>query len=263
MNLIEIFFCSYFCLVQTGKYLNDISVDFSVGCFRRPPVQRDRGRMFVQRRRGRRVNRQVSRRTRRSRFPSFVDDDQAPGTLPSTPDDFDCELVLGVGLEVVEHDVEVGRVSVLMTRLVNLRRFGLSVPHDVVPIVGNQLVSRKLKKKIQSLLWQNHLETMNLRKCKLNNWICWIYKFFNCCFSSFPKYQTSMIWASLNFFVWWDRIEFQFNKTFLFFYLGRLESIQVRTTVEDESTMALRPTGGTRGVAGSGASSSSRVRIVS
>jgi hypothetical protein len=31
---------------------------------------------------------------------------------------------------------------------VNLRRFGLSVPHDVVAIIGNQLVSRKLKKKI-------------------------------------------------------------------------------------------------------------------
>jgi hypothetical protein len=93
------------------------------------------------------MNRQVSRRTRRSRFPSLIDDDQTPRTLSSAPDDFDCELVLGVGLEVVEHDVEVGRVSVLMTRLVNLRRFRLSVPHDLVPVVGNQLVSRKLKKK--------------------------------------------------------------------------------------------------------------------
>ena len=46
-------------------------------------------------------------------------------------------------------------------------------------------------------------------------------------------------------------------------YLGKLESIQVRTTVDDERTIALSPTGGTSGVAGSGASSSSLVRIVS
>jgi hypothetical protein len=45
--------------------------------------------------------------------------------------------------------------------------------------------------------------------------------------------------------------------------LGKLESIQVRTTVDDDKTMALSPTGGTSGVDGSEASSSSRVRIVS
>jgi hypothetical protein len=46
-------------------------------------------------------------------------------------------------------------------------------------------------------------------------------------------------------------------------YLGRLESTQVSTTVDEDRTMALRPTGGTRGAAGSGASSSSLVRMVS
>ena len=46
-------------------------------------------------------------------------------------------------------------------------------------------------------------------------------------------------------------------------YLGKLESIQVRTTVDEERTMALRPTGGTNGVEASGVSSSSLVRMVS
>ena len=93
------------------------------------------------------MNRQISRRTRRSRFPSLVDDNQTPGTLSSSSDDFDGELVLGVRLEVVEHDVEVGGVSVLVPRLVNLSGLGLSVPNDVVPVVRNQLVSEKLNEK--------------------------------------------------------------------------------------------------------------------
>ena len=46
-------------------------------------------------------------------------------------------------------------------------------------------------------------------------------------------------------------------------YLGKLESIQVRTTVDEERTMALSPTGGTNGVEASGVSSSSLVRMVS
>ena len=34
-------------------------------------------------------------------------------------------------------------------------------------------------------------------------------------------------------------------------YLGKVESIHVRTTVEDDNTMAWRPTGGIKGVDGS------------
>ena len=57
-----------------------------------------------------------------------------------------------------------------------------------------------------------------------------------------------------------------FSKPMSFYtviYLGKLESIQVRTTVDEERTMALRPTGGTNGVEASGVSSSSLVRMVS
>ena len=93
------------------------------------------------------MNRQISWRTRRRRFASFVDDDKTPGTLPSTSNNFDVEFVLGVGLEVVQHDVEVGGVAILVTGLVNLPGFALSVPDDVVTVVGDQLVSENIAKK--------------------------------------------------------------------------------------------------------------------
>ena len=93
------------------------------------------------------MNRQISWRTRRRRFTSFVHDDKTPGALPSTSYNFNVEFVLGVGLEVVQHDVEVGGVAILVTGLVNLPGFALSVPDDVVTVVGDQLVSEKIAKK--------------------------------------------------------------------------------------------------------------------
>ena len=86
------------------------------------------------------MNRQISWRTRRCRFSGSVDDDKTPGALSSTSYNFYIEFVFGVGLEVVQHDVEVGGVSILMTGFVNLPGFALSVTDDVVTVVGDKLV---------------------------------------------------------------------------------------------------------------------------
>ena len=93
------------------------------------------------------MNRQISWRTRRRRFAGLVHDDKTPGALPSTTNYFDVEFVLGVGFEVVQHDVEVGGVAILVTGLVNLPGFALSVPDDVVTVVGDQLVPENFRKK--------------------------------------------------------------------------------------------------------------------
>ena len=81
------------------------------------------------------MNYKISRRTRRSRFPSLVDDHQTPRTLPTTANDFHVKLVLRIRLQVVEHHVQVGGVSVRVTLFVDRLRFRLSVSHDVVTIV--------------------------------------------------------------------------------------------------------------------------------
>ena len=78
--------------------------------------------------------------TRPGGLAGLVDDHQTPRTLSPASDDFDVELVLRVGLEVVQHDVEVGRVPVLVSWLVHLLRFHLSVANNVVTVVGNKLV---------------------------------------------------------------------------------------------------------------------------
>ena len=132
--------------VTSCSYLNEVPVDLAVWRLWRPPVEDDGGRVLVLRR-GRK-NRQVSRWTRRSRFPGLVDGHQAPGALPRASHDLDGELVLCVGLQVVEHDVEVGGVAILVPRFVHLRRLLLRVADDVVTVVGDHLVPGKNRQSI-------------------------------------------------------------------------------------------------------------------
>ena len=53
-------------------------------------------------------------------------------------DDFDSELILCVGLQVVDHAVEVRGVEVLVARVVGV--VGRGVAHHVVSVVGDELV---------------------------------------------------------------------------------------------------------------------------
>jgi hypothetical protein len=76
--------------------------------------------MLIQSSCGRRMDCKVTGWTRRGGFAGLVDDHQTPRTLSPASNDFDIELVLSVGLEVVQHDVQVGRVPVLVSRLVHL-----------------------------------------------------------------------------------------------------------------------------------------------
>ena len=86
---------------------------------------------------------EVTGRARGGRLAGLVYNHQTPRTLPSASNDFDVKLVLRVGLEVVQHDVEVGRVPILVSWFVNLLRFQLSVANNVVTVVWNKLVPEK------------------------------------------------------------------------------------------------------------------------
>ena len=96
---------------------------------------------------------EVTGRARGGWLAGLVDNYQTPRTLPPASNDFDVKLVLRVGLEVVQHDVEVGRVPILVSWFVNLLRFQLSVANDVVTIVGNELVPDEYELTKNNLFW--------------------------------------------------------------------------------------------------------------
>ena len=87
----------------------------------------------------------VSRRRGRSGLACAVDFHHGPSTLPTSSDDFDGEFILGGRQQIVNHDVEVGRVAIRVSVPFRCCFSGLDgvVTYDIKAGVRYDLVPRQ------------------------------------------------------------------------------------------------------------------------